>query len=88
MPKQKKSDLLVANHGSIFLLRPVTTAGHDWAGEHIPDGALWFGGAVAVENRFILDIVEGAICDGLVVSWSKVVGSNDHDLRHYSVWIG
>jgi hypothetical protein len=69
MPKQKKStDLLVADHGSIFLLRPITTAGRDWVGEHIPGDALWFGGALAVEHRFIRDICEGATCDGLVVS--------------------
>jgi hypothetical protein len=66
--KTPKSDLLVANHGSIFLLRPVTTAAREWVGEHIPEDAIWFGGAVAVEHRYIVPIVQGAIADGLVVS--------------------
>jgi hypothetical protein len=56
MPKQKTLDLLVANHGAIFLLRPVTQAGRNWVGEHIPRRCgLWFGGAIAVEHCFLRD---------------------------------
>ena len=61
------SDFQVENHGSIFLLRPLTEAADDWVGQHIPDDAMWFGLAVAVEHRFIAPIIEGIASDGLVV---------------------
>lgn len=60
------TDLLVENHGSIFLLRPLTDVAHDWVDTHLPDDATWFCGAVVVEHRYIGPIVGGAIGDGLV----------------------
>lgn len=61
-------DLKVENHGTIFLLRPVSSAGQAWIDEHIPEDAQSLGNAVAVEHRYIEDIVEGALEDGLVVA--------------------
>lgn len=61
-------DLKVENHGTIFLLRPVSATGQEWVDEHIPDDAQMLGNAVAVEHRYIEDIVIGAQSDGLVVS--------------------
>jgi hypothetical protein len=61
-------DFLVENHGSIFLLQPLTPAANSWIDEHLPEDHLTFGGAVCVEHRFIRDIVTGIIGDGLVVS--------------------
>jgi hypothetical protein len=60
-------DLSVRNEGSIFLLQPHTEAAHDWIAEHIPEDAMTFGDAVVVEHRYIADIVNGAIADGLAV---------------------
>jgi hypothetical protein len=60
------ADLLVHGGGTVYLLRPVSPAGAAWVEQHIPDDATWFGGAVAVEHRFIGPIVEGATGDGLV----------------------
>lgn len=60
-------DLTISNQGSIFLLRAVSDAGRDWIAEHIPDDAQRFGGAIAVEHRYISDIAEGAQADGMVV---------------------
>ena len=60
-------DLIVRNMNSIFLLVPVTEAGRDWISNHIPDDALTWGKAIVVEHRYIGDIVEGAIADGLTV---------------------
>jgi hypothetical protein len=62
-----QKDFEVRNEGSIWLLRPVSQAGRDWAGEHIPADALRFGGAIAVEHRFIGDILDGIAGDGLSV---------------------
>ena len=61
------ADLLVENHGSIFLLGPVTDLGRDWIAAHIPENAIWFGSAVVVEHRYIHDIVVGAVTNGLRV---------------------
>jgi len=64
----KRADLRVADHGSIFLLRGETPAGRDWIGENIPGDAMTFGPAIVVEHRYILDIVQGAMNDGLEVT--------------------
>jgi hypothetical protein len=60
-------DFLVENHGTIFLLQPLTPAANFWIDEHLPEDHLTFAGAVVVEHRYILDIVRGAIAEGLVV---------------------
>jgi hypothetical protein len=60
-------DFYCENHGSIFLLRPVSPVAFSWIEENLPEDRMTFGGAVAVEWRFIGDIVQGAIADGLVV---------------------
>jgi hypothetical protein len=63
------SDLLVENHGSIFLLIPVTQDGLDWIDANIgvgPEIQTW-GDGVVVEHRYIGHIVEGALADGLQV---------------------
>lgn len=62
------ADLLVHGGGTVYLLRPVSPAGAAWVDEHIPGDATWFGGAVAVEHRYIRDIVVGAVSDGLRVA--------------------
>lgn len=61
-------DFVLEDHGSVFLLRPISPASFIWIGEHIPEDAQWFGNAVAVEHRYIGDIVDGIASDGLEVS--------------------
>jgi hypothetical protein len=41
-------DFLVQNHGSIFLLQPLTPAANSWVNEHLPEDHLTFAGAVVV----------------------------------------
>lgn len=61
-------DLVVENHGSLFLLRPMSDAAEEWLNEHLdPDNSQWFAGALVVEPRYIGDIVDGAVADGLEV---------------------
>lgn len=62
-----RPDFLVENHGTIFLLQPLTPAANSWVNAHLPEGRLTFAGAVVVEHRFIANIVRGAMADGLVV---------------------
>ncbi len=61
------ADLYVQNEGTIFLLRPLSAAGHEWIDEHIPADATVYGGAIVVEHRYIGAIIDGATEDGLEV---------------------
>lgn len=63
------ADLSIRNEGSIFLLRGTSPAGIAWIEEHILSGdeVQTFGGAVVVEHRFIGNIAQGAVNDGLEV---------------------
>jgi hypothetical protein len=61
------ADLSIQNEGNIYLLRALSDAGKTWIAEHIPADAQRFADAVAVEHRFIEDIVIGAANAGLEV---------------------
>jgi hypothetical protein len=39
-------DFVVENHGSIFLLQPLTPAANSWIEEHLPEDHMTFGGAI------------------------------------------
>jgi hypothetical protein len=53
----------VQNEGSIFLLQP----SQEWIRDNISPDRMMFGDAVVVEHRFILDLIEGILADGLEV---------------------
>ena len=61
------ADFAVENHGTIFLLRPITPAAFEWVQERLPEDRQEFGDAVVVEHRYIADIVRGILNDGLAV---------------------
>jgi hypothetical protein len=61
------TDIQFENHGSVWLVRPLTVVGREWIDENVSDDAQWFGGALAVEPRYVGDIVEGMQIDGLEV---------------------
>jgi hypothetical protein len=60
-------DFFVENHGTIFLLQPLTPAANSWIEENLREDRLTFGGAVVVEHGYIADIVRGVQNDGLVI---------------------
>jgi hypothetical protein len=62
-------DFLCENHGSIFLLKPLTPSATSWAEEHISqdNGYQPYFPTVVVEPRYIADIVQGIQSDGLAV---------------------
>ena len=66
MPK-RKPDLLVYGGGTLYTLHAVSRRGERWITEHIADDAPRLGTAIAVEHRYIRDIVVGAVSDGLRV---------------------
>ena len=66
-PPPPQPDLLVRGEGTVYLLFATSPVGEAWIDEHLPEDALQFVGGIAVEHRFIADIVAGAVHDGLVV---------------------
>jgi len=60
-------DFELSGGGTVYLLRPVTRAAHNWVEEHLPTDATWWCGAVVVEHRYIGPIIGDAIGDGLAV---------------------
>jgi hypothetical protein len=50
------------------LLRDGTHRDAEWIIEHIPEDAPTFGGAIAVEHRYIRAIIQGAAADGLSIA--------------------
>jgi len=65
---QPSLDILVENHGSVFLLRPVSAVGQAWLQENvIGEETQLFGNAVVCEPRCVTDVSFGARGEGLVV---------------------
>ncbi len=62
-------DFVVENHGSIFLLKPLTPPATSWVEEHIgqDNGFQPYWPTCVIEHRFIADIVAGIQSDGLAV---------------------
>jgi hypothetical protein len=75
------TDFLLENHGSIFLLQSLSPAPNSWIEESLPENHPNFGHAVVVEHRYIVDIVRGAMADGLVVTspdlWTAITSAQD-----------
>ena len=67
-------DFYVLGGGSVYLLQPNTDAARDWIREHISDEAQTLGESVAVEHRYIGDIIEGIRDDGLTIENPKLFG--------------
>jgi len=62
------TDLIFENHGSLFLIRPVSPTGQSWLDENVGDeNTLTFGGAVVCEPRYVEAIAHGAVEAGLAV---------------------
>lgn len=60
-------DIEVNDHGSIFILNPVTPEAGAWFEENVAqDGQRWGGGYV-VEPRYVDDILDGAEAEGLTI---------------------
>jgi hypothetical protein len=64
-----EADATVANHGSIYVLTPISVAAQDWIAKHISDQAMrWGPKGIVVEHRYIDDILVGMNEQGLCVS--------------------
>jgi hypothetical protein len=65
-----ENDIVIENHGSIFLLRPISKSGREWLDQNIGDqnGFQPYWPTVAVESNYIADIMNGIQADDLEVS--------------------
>jgi hypothetical protein len=59
-----RPDLALENHGSLYLVRPLTKAARKDLEENTGDEAQWFGGALVVEPRYVADFVNAAVANG------------------------
>jgi hypothetical protein len=66
---QNLQDLRVSSHGTIFLFHPLTDLAREWMDTHCPAGndSQYFCGALAVEARYVDDLLAHAAEDGLTV---------------------
>ncbi len=60
-------DLEFHNHGSVVTLQPLTDAGREWVNEKISLDDWQSPSNIAIEPRYVADLVEGAKDDGLEV---------------------
>ena len=60
-------DLVLINHGSVYVLEPLTERGRDWIDESIDPEAQWWGKGVVIEPRYVENVVLGAQASCLVV---------------------
>jgi len=65
-PRKTTPDFLIENHGSVFLLRPLTDAARNWIDEHIgaDNGFQPMYPTVLIEHRYIFAIVRGLVEEG------------------------
>jgi hypothetical protein len=69
-------DIEIKHCGTVGLVRPITIRGFDWAINKV-DFEEWqgYGDSIACEPRMLLQIMEGAVADGLRVKetyhWRK-----------------
>ena len=62
------TDYTVENHGSIYLVCSHNVEAFQWLREKVEDSAQWFFGiALAVEHRYIADLVTNLREDGFTV---------------------
>lgn len=65
-PRRPTVDVRIENHGSLYLLRPLTAAARSWFNDFLPVDAPRFGAAYVVEPRYVGDILLGVRGDGMV----------------------
>lgn len=62
---RKSADVTVQNEGTILLVRPTTALAAQWLRDNT-DGT-WFGASLAVEPRYLNDLVDGIVRAGFTV---------------------
>jgi hypothetical protein len=62
-------DVQIENHGSLFLVTPMTAAGREWISKNVASEPWqWLGGSLSVEPRYAYSLAVGMKSDGLVIA--------------------
>lgn len=62
------ADIVVSNHGSIFVFEPHSDAARQWLDEEVEsEGWQWFGESLCVSHGYALDLAQAALDAGLEV---------------------
>jgi hypothetical protein len=59
---------VISADSSIILLRPLTQEARNWIHDRVAGERTYFGGNLAVEPRYIIELVTGFIADGLTLA--------------------
>ena len=69
-PSETELDFKLENHGSLFLLQPLSSTAKEWMNQNLPvdspETQFW-NEAIVIEPRYISSIVDGIVGDGLVL---------------------
>ena len=60
-------DFWVLVQGTIALVRPLTRGASEWISKHVPHQSQWFGPALVLEHRYIAELLDHMVADGLQV---------------------
>jgi hypothetical protein len=61
----RRIDFIVRDEGTIWLFTPLTPAAFEFLADHIQSDAHYFGQSLAVEHRFVYDLLIGLREHGL-----------------------
>ena len=61
------TDFQLTDRGSICVLRPMNDEAREWIDFNVDPDAQWFGRGVVIEPRYVSDIAEGIVSDGLSI---------------------
>ena len=51
-------DFVVENHGSLWLLQPLTGAANEWLDDTAPEDAIFYNTALAIEPRYVAGVLQ------------------------------
>lgn len=63
----ERLDIEVSNHGTIYLIQPLTPTARAWLADNVGPEAQYLGTALAVEPRYAGPLLEGMAGDGLTL---------------------
>ena len=63
----KTVDVIVENHGTVFLFHLYTPDAREWVELNVDPNAMFFGDSLTVEHRYAYDLAMGMLNDGLTV---------------------
>lgn len=68
MSQTEQADVYVENHGSIFMVTPLSGAARQWMEENVPtESWQWLGSSLSVEHRYVENLIAGMQDAGLTV---------------------